>query len=245
LILGTLLSDSLKYYLRYSEPGTVTVSAVNAMTEKSLEALLGLLRFCHRAGAVTEREQTQVVQVREGKRERGSSDCLTDSQIVIDSLRETLRVFAEAKGGLTGWQGIALNPKQVRDIAQCLVSECSQWVERSVPLPLSLSLLTSMPLFRNYRRDDVVPGLEVAIILSPPCAHLSRSRRASGWGYRMPPAGFSKLAPLRPPQRSSLRRCCPFYWLPLPYSPSLSHGRHRDCCKPPAMPSHCCLCPSR
>jgi hypothetical protein len=71
LILGTLLSDSLKYYLRYSEPSTVTVSTVNAMTEKSLEALLGLLRFCHRAGAVTEREQTQVVQVREEKREGG------------------------------------------------------------------------------------------------------------------------------------------------------------------------------
>jgi hypothetical protein len=66
LILGTLLSDSLKFFLRYSSPDTLTVATVNKVTAQSLEAMLGLLRYCHRthaAGAATEREQTQVIQV--------------------------------------------------------------------------------------------------------------------------------------------------------------------------------------
>lgn len=63
LIIGTLLSDSLKLYLRYHQPDTQRIATANHLVEKSLEALIGLLNFCHRANNSTETERTQVIQV--------------------------------------------------------------------------------------------------------------------------------------------------------------------------------------
>lgn len=70
LIIGTLLSDSLKLYLRYSQPNTERVATMNELSQKSIEAMIGLLQFCHRAQHGTEREQTQVIQVSEYVGER-------------------------------------------------------------------------------------------------------------------------------------------------------------------------------
>jgi hypothetical protein len=124
LIVGALLSDTLKIYLRHSQPTTECVKIVNQLTEKALEALLGLLRFCHRGNVSgTEREQTQVI------------------QIIVDSLRETLRVFAEAKKCSTGWQDISLSQGQVQECLQLLVLEAGQWVERSAQLLLCVFAL--------------------------------------------------------------------------------------------------------
>ena len=130
LIVGALLGDSLKIYLRYSQPTTECVGTVNQLTEKALGALIGLLQFCHRSNASeTEREKTQIIQVSFYKLLFANS--LSFHQIIVDSLRETLRVFAESKKGSTGWQDISLQISQVQECLQLIVLESSQWVERS------------------------------------------------------------------------------------------------------------------
>lgn len=58
-----MFSDSLKIFLRYTPSSPETITTANKMIQQSVNALLGLLNYCHQSQSGNEKEQTQVIQV--------------------------------------------------------------------------------------------------------------------------------------------------------------------------------------
>lgn len=111
----------------------------------------------------------------------------------MDSLRETLRVFAEAKKGSTGWQDISLQSGQVRECLQLLVLESSQWVERfDLPSSSPPSPILQSQKLSKRREDPWVGGLVPSILLPSDLSEVEESlwlalSDASGWILKASP----------------------------------------------------------
>lgn len=106
-------------------------------------------------------------------------------------MRETLKVFAEAKKGLTGWQDISLKVEQVRICMQLFVNESSRWVERFY-----------------FQNECVLISVEIIVVRM---LHLaSRWRRTYGYHYLMHLDGSSKHRQLHNLQVYLLKKCYHF-----------------------------------